>query len=353
MLLMLTLLASCKEKHEAHHEEKPKLEVTTPVVLDTAIYREFVCQIHACKRIELRALERGYLQNIFVDEGQKVKQGQPMFKIMPNVYEAELDKMKAEAEVAQIEYNNTKMLADKNVVSQNELALAKANLDKAKAEVKLAETHLGFTDVKAPFSGIMDHLHVREGSLLDEGELLTTLSDNSKMWVYFNMPEAEYLEYVAADQETRHEHVHLRMANGKIFSEEGMIETIEGEFNHETGNIEFRANFPNPQGILRHGETGNILMRTPLKDAMIVPQKATFEILDKIYVFVVNKDNQLEQRHISVAHELPYLFVVSEGLEPTDRILLEGLRKVRNGQEIEVDLVQPKEVLEDLKLHAE
>ncbi len=195
------------------HEEILKLEVTTPYIKDTLITKDYVCQIHASKRIELRALEKGYLQKVFVDEGQTVTKGQAMFKIMPNVYNADLKKMKAEAEVTQIEYKNTKLLADKNIVSKNELALAKAKLDKANAEVSLAKTHLGFTNVNAPFNGIMDRLHVRVGSLLDEGELLTTLTDNSKMWVYFNVPEAEYLDYISNKDDVNQKQVQLKLAN--------------------------------------------------------------------------------------------------------------------------------------------
>src|ERR1700740_2160147 len=118
-----------------------------------------------------------------------------MFQIMPMLYQAELQKAQAEADFVEIEYLNTKRLADSNVVSPNELALAKAKFDKANAELSLAQTHLEFTQIKAPFDGIMDHFHVRTGSLVDEGDLLTTLSDNSEMWVYFNVPEAEYLNY--------------------------------------------------------------------------------------------------------------------------------------------------------------
>ena len=118
-----------------------------------------------------------------------------MFQILPSLYNAELQKAKAELNFANIEYKNTKLLADKNVVSENELALVEAKLKKAQAEVLLAETHLGFTDIRAPFDGIMDRFNAREGSLIEEGDLLTTLSDNSEMWVYFNVPEAEYLNY--------------------------------------------------------------------------------------------------------------------------------------------------------------
>ena len=353
LYVIVLLLGSCQAEHHIEKEETPRLEVSTPLIKDTLITREYVCQIHASKHIELRALERGYLQQIFVDEGQTVNSGQPMFKIMPNVYEAELQTMKAEAEVARIEFQNTKMLADQNVVSQNELALSKAKLDKAQAEVALAETHLGFTNIRAPFSGIMDHLEVREGSLLEEGELLTTLSDNSKMWVYFNVPEAEYLDYMSDGDRQAQKYVQLEIANGRIFPHEGQIETIEGEFDHETGNIEFRAVFPNPEKILRHGETGNILMHLPYRNAMLIPQKATFEILDEKYVYVVNSENQLVQKRIEIAEELPHLYIVKSGLEATDRILLEGLRKVRDGQEIAVNFQSPEVMMSELALNAE
>ncbi|MCB0695626.1 MAG: efflux RND transporter periplasmic adaptor subunit [Saprospiraceae bacterium] len=347
------LFWSCQTEHAAEHHETPRLQVATPLVIDTTVTRSYVCQIHASKHIELRALEQGYLQHISVDEGQTVTAGQPMFKILPNVYEAELMKTKAEAEMVRIEYQNTKMLADQKVVSANELALAKAKLDKALAEVKLAETHLGFTNIMAPFTGIMDKLHVREGSLLEEGELLTTLSDNSHMWVYFNVPEAEYLDYVTKGKTTNAQQVELQMANGQVFPHSGKVSTIEGEFNPETGNIQFRADFPNPEKILRHGETGNILMHLPARNALIIPQKATFEILDEKYVYIVNAENRLEQKRVEIAEELPHLYIIRSGVGPKDRILLEGLRRVKNGQEIEVNLQSPDQMLSELELDAE
>lgn len=351
--LVLITTSSC-ESHKEHHHHNVTFTVTSPVKKDTLVARNYVAQIHAIKHIELRALEKGYLQKIFVDEGQTVKQGQHMFKIMPNVYESDLERYKAEAEIAFIEYKNTKTLADKNVVSQNELALAKAKLDKANAEVKLAQTHLNFTDINAPFTGIMDHLHVREGSLLDEGELLTTLSDNSKMWVYFNVPEAEYLNYALNNGTNNPLWVDLELANGQFFNQKGKVETIEGEFNNETGNIAFRATFDNPQRILRHGETGNIVVKTPYKNAILIPQKATFEVLDKKYVFVIDKDNKVQQREIKVAEqEIPYLFIVTKGLNEKDRILLDGLRKVKNGEKIAIDYKKPETVLRSLELYAE
>ena len=353
-LLIVTLLSGCNQPEPEKHEEIPKLEATTPLREDTFVNKEYVCQIHAIRHIEVRALEKGYLQDIFVDEGRFVQKGQPMFKIMPNIYQAELLKVKAEANTMNIEYLNTKGLADQKIVSPNELALAKAKLDKANAEVKMAETHLGFTDINAPFDGIMDHLAVRNGSLLDEGSLLTTLSDISQLWVYFNVPEAEYLDYKTHNTgDDRTKKVQLKMANGQIFNQTGIIETVEADFDNTDGNIEFRATFSNPDKLLRHGETGTIIMVKPYKNALLIPQKAVFEIMDKTYVYVVNKEEKLEQRLINIEAEIPHLFIVKDGLKNDDKFLLEGLRKVHAGEEVKIDLRPPKKVRSELELYTE
>lgn len=357
ILMFMSLCAvlcfvSCSHKKE-EHEAETKFLVTRPLRKDTSITKEYVSQIRSINHIEVRALEKGYLQNIYVDEGQLVKKGQLMFQVMPMLYEAELQKAQAEANFAEIEYLNTKALADSNVVSKNELALAKAKFDKAIAEVSLARVHLGFTQIKAPFDGIMDRFYARLGSLVDEGELLTSLSDNRKMWVYFNVPEAEYLEYETVIKKDSLTHVNLLMANGKVFKYHGIIETIEADFNNETGNIAFRATFPNPKGLLRHGETGSILMTVPLKNVLLIPQKSTFEVLDKRYVFVIDKDHIVRSRHITIAAELPHIYAVNGGLEETDTILLEGLRLVREGEKIHDEFVKPDSVLAQLNLYAE
>ncbi len=351
-LCTVLLSTSCEEKKE-EKEAETRFLVTSPVRMDTSITKDYVCQIHSIQHIELRALERGYLQDIFVDEGQFVKKGQRMFQIMPMLYQAELQKAEAEVNFAEIEYQNTKALADSDVVSKNELALVKAKLDKAKAEMSLAQVHMGFTDIRAPFDGIMDRFQVRQGSLLDEGELLTTLSDNSKMWVYFNVPEAEYLDYETRVKSQEKTQVHLLMANNRLFDQVGVVETIEADFNNETGNIAFRATFPNPNKLLRHGETGNIQMRVPLKGALLIPQKATFEVLDKKYVFVVDAENRIQSRQITIGEEMPHLYVVLGGLAENDKILLEGLRLVREEQEIHYEFVEPQLVLTKLDLYAE
>ncbi|NHN24190.1 efflux RND transporter periplasmic adaptor subunit [Flavobacterium jejuense] len=348
----LLLNTSCKKEIEKK-EEGTKFLVTNPIKKDTLITKDYVSQIQSSRHIELRAQERGYLQKIFIDEGQSVKQGQILFQIMPKLYEAEMEKAKAEASFAEIEYQNTKRLADSNVVAPNELAMAKAKLDKAKAELALSQVHLQFTQIRAPFDGIVDRFHVRLGSLVEEGDLLTTLSDNGKMWVYYNVPEAEYLDFRAEQTNDNKPKVNLLMANNKYFEYPGVVETIEADFNNETGNIQFRATFPNPKGLLRHGETGSIHVTIPFKDAMLIPQKATFEVLDKKYVYVIDKNNEIKSREITLAAELPHLFIVKEGLAVEDKILLEGLRLVKENEKIEYKLEKPESVLSHLELYAE
>jgi membrane fusion protein (multidrug efflux system) len=143
------------------------------------------------------------------------------------------------------------------------------------------------------------------------------------------------------------------MANGEVFSEPGKVETIEADFNNETGNLAFRATFLNPKGLLRHGETGKILMEVPMKNALLIPQKATFDVLDKKFVFVIDEQNVVHSRPITISAQMPQLFVVASGLDEHDKILVEGLRKVRDGAKIEVDYKEPSDVFAHLEVSAE
>ncbi len=354
-LAALTLLSSIQAcHHEKDEKEEVIFEITQPIKKDTSITKQYVSIVKAYQHTEIRALERGYLEKIFVDEGKPVKQGQIMFQLLPVIYQAELEKAKAEMNYAQVEYNNTKQLAEKNVVSPNELALAEAKLNKAKAEMALAEAHLKFTEIRAPFDGLMDKFNVRLGALLDEGDVLTSLSDISKLWIYFNVPEVEYLQFKQYFSHDSLIKVKFQMANGELFPYEGKIETIEADFDNETGNIAFRAGFPNPQLLLRHGETGNILLTFPYKNAILIPQKATFEILEKKFVYVVDKNNVVHSREIQIAGELQDVYILKSGLKENETIVLEGIRKVKDGEKIEQKKFVPTaEWLHHLKVYAE
>ena len=184
--------------------------------------------------------------------------------------------------------------------------------------------------------------------------MLTTLSDNSLMWVYFNVPEKQYLEYKAAQkQHEAEDRIELLLANHDKFPEKCTRLTIEAQFNNETGNIAFRADFPNPDGVLRHGQTGTILIHRTLKNALVIPQRATFEILDKRYVWVVDDEDVTHQSLITISHELEDVFVVKSGLKVSDKIVLEGVRQVEEGGKVEYEFRKPDEALKNQKFHAE
>lgn len=351
-LFVLLSLASCKSKKEEKQEEG-KFTVTSAAVIDTSFTKEFVAQIKSIRNIEIRTQEKGFLQNIYVDEGQIVHAGQTLFRIMPKVYQAELMKAEAEAKAAEIELLNAKTLADKNIVSKNEQLMAQAKLDMAKAEVALARIHLSFTEIRAPFDGIIGRLPKKLGSLLEEGELLTSLSDNDKIFAYFNVSEPDYLEYQTNIKGRGDNNVDLLLANNEPLGYKGIIEVVESEFDNETGNVAFRASFPNPDALLKNGETGKVLMTIPMKNALVIPQKATYEIQDKIYVFVVDKNNVVQSREIKISGGMPDLYVIKSGLTKEDKILLEGVQKVKDGDKIAFEFQQPEEVLSHLKLKAE
>ena len=351
-LMAALFLVSCNSKKE-EKEEVTKFTVTNPVRIDTCFTKQYVTQIKSIRNIEIRNQEKGYLQKIYVDEGQYVKAGQVLFQIMPTQFQAELLKAQAEAKGAEIELQNTKILVDKKIVSKNEQALAMAKLEQARAEVSLAKLHLSFTEIRAPFSGTIDRIPLKLGSLVDEGALLTSLSDNSQMFAYFNVSEPEYLNYQTDVKDRGETKVGLLLANEQLFKYKGNVEVIESEFNSETGNISFRARFPNSDKLLKNGESGEIQMIVPQHNALVIPQKATYEIQDKKYVFVVDKNNVVKSREITITGEMPDLYVVKSGITENEKILLEGVQKVKEDDKIKYAFQKPSEVLNHLKLKSE
>ena len=219
---------------------------------------------------------------------------------------------------------------------------------------------MNFARVKAPFDGIIDRLKQQQGSLVEKGDVLTTLSDNKVMWVYFNVTEKRYLEYMAeTGQKKLNLDIELVLANHNKFPYPGKIDlahnigAIEANFNNQTGNIAFRADFPNPHGLLRHGQTGTVLINRVSKGAIVIPQRATFENLAKRYAFVVDKESKVHQREIVIDHELDDIFVIGGGLDVNDKIILEGIRQVRDGEKVEYEFRKPEEVMANQKNKAE
>jgi membrane fusion protein (multidrug efflux system) len=285
-----------------------------------------------------------------------------MFAIRPILYETKYKAEQAEATLALREFQNTEYLFKKAnpVVSKNEVLLYEARKDRAQSKADQAKAELEFTKVVAPFDGIVDRQERQLGSLIKEGEELTTLSDNRVMWVYFNLSEQQYLEYKASlKNDKKSQVIELELANHSIFLDDKQrprqptLVTVTGQFNNQTGTIPFRADFPNPDGLLRHGQTGTVWIHRKLHDAVVIPQRATFDILDKRYVWVVGEDHKAHQRLITVKQTLEDVFVIDSGLEASDKIVLEGVREVEEGRKVEYEYRKPELALKNQKFHAE
>jgi len=349
ILLLLTITA-CSENTPA--PEIKSYQVVHPIITDTVYEREYATTINSLQNVEIRNKVRGFIEEIYVDEGQKVQTGQTLFTL--NSKELEQQILKAEASIqsaqaelkgVEIEYDNTKKLFEKNVVAKSELdlwatkvALNKAKLNAARVEKEQATLHFQFTKIKAPFNGVINRIPFKKGSLVDEGALLTSISNNEFVFAYFNVSEIDYLEYAQATNKSNK--VKLVLANNTVYPQQGIIETTESEFDASTGNIAFRAKFPNESRLLKQGSSGKILAPSHFKNAILIPQKATFEVQGNIYVYVVDKQNKVGIKKINPVVRLSNFFVLDIGLEKSDTIILEGIQTVKEGDIIKPQLVQ-------------
>ena len=360
LALVCVSLSACNKHQEERHEEAHTIIVTNPQSTTITLTQQYVCQIHSQRHIRVRALDEGYLEAIKVKEGQWVKEGDLLFTVIPIIYQKEAEAAQAEAKVAQLELSYAEQLRKKNAISPNEVLLIEAKLKRAQAKAELATAKLNFASIKAPFDGIIDRLFHQQGALVEEGENLTTLSDNSVMWVYFNVPEKRYLEYMANLKKNKDIKIELLLAGGKKFDQLGQLDpdhgkgAIEADFNNETGNIPFRADFPNPNHLLRNGQTGTVLLSWVENEALVIPQRATFEVLSKRYVYVIDEQKVAHQREITIENELEDLFVIKkDGIGAQDKIVLEGIRQIRDGEKVEYEDRKPEEAFANLKYHAE
>jgi len=345
-------LAACSDDRSRNETPADTFPVVQPVRMDTVYHNEFVADIQSVQNVELRTRVKGFLEKIHVDEGQPVKEGQVLFTLSSRLFREELLKANAqlkstiaEMKAVEVEIRNTRLLMSKNIVSQPELdmLLAKkeaveAKTEEARSSIALAQLHLSFTEIRAPFSGVINRIPLKTGSLVEEGALLTTISNNNEMFAYFNVSEKEYLGFVKSKEEDKQQ-VSLLLADNQAFPEKGWIETTENEVDKSTGNIAFRARFRNPQHLLRHGSSGRILLHEKLSNVLVIPQKSAFEIQDKHYVYVLDKENRVRMKAFTPSFRLQHLFVVDTGLTPDDRIIYEGIQQVKEGDRVAPKLI--------------
>ena len=347
-----TLLAGCGQgKAESVALPAVALPVMRLTAHDTVLTREYVADVQAVRNVEVRARVKGFLEKIYVDEGQLVKKGQLLFSISDAEYRTRLARLHAtlsnataQARVASLSLSQVRMLTEQNIIAQPELDVAQAKLRAAEAtvaEARSAETNaalmLSYTLVRAPFDGVVNREPLKVGSLVDDGTLLTTVSDARQVFAYFNVSESEYLEFIKTrDQDSARatNRVRLVLADGSLYAPPGKIETVESQFQAGTGAIAFRARFANPKSLLKHGATGKVRLANTVADALLVPQKAVFEQQDKNYVYVVDGQGTVRQRNFVPQSRLNAFYVVKSGLKVGDNIVCEGIQDLRDGEHI-------------------
>jgi RND family efflux transporter MFP subunit len=357
---LFLFLSSCSKDNadSSSITEEDKYLVANPIVKAANKKSEFVAEINAKQNVEVRSKIRGFIERVSVDEGQFVKSGQLLFSISNNINQQELAKTQAQVRIAEaelkaikLELENSKNLFDKNIISKAEMDLAAARVEAAiakvtetKTEEERAKLNVSYSQIRAPFDGILNRLPIKAGSLVEEGALLTTISNNAEVYTYFNVSEKDYLDLIINKQEGAVREVSLLLANGMEYPHAGIVETTESEFDKSTGNIAFRAKFPNPQRLLKHGGSGKIIIDNHVTNAIHIPQKSTFEVQDKLYVYVLGEGNIVQQRSIQPILRIPHYYIVEEGISESDKILFEGVQSVKSGQKISATLINSQEV---------
>jgi membrane fusion protein (multidrug efflux system) len=346
-------LSSCSVDGKAP-EKAAAPEVLPVVTLKTTeqeLFNDYVADVQAVRNVEVRAQVEGFLEKILVDEGRPVKKGQPLFQLNASAYQNKLNQAQAalasaqaQASAARLERDRVRLLVQENIIAKSELALAtskvrdaEARVTEARAGEAAARLNLGYTLVRAPFDGIIDRIPLKRGSIVEEGTLLTTVSDLHEVYAYFNVGEGEYLQYIKARQQHPDQHsdsVRLTLADGSAYPLPGHIETTESEFDPSTGSLAFRARFANPQRMLKHGASGRIRLTTTLPKALLLPQKSVFEIQDKNYVYVVDPQGVVHMRNFVPQTRTGDFYVVKQGLKAGERVVHEGASSLKDKQRI-------------------
>jgi multidrug efflux system membrane fusion protein len=355
--LLAACLSGCSAKAEQDTTEAPpEVPVVTLKTSSQSLHRDYVADIQAVRNVEVRAQVAGFLEHIYVDEGKPVKKGQPLFRINASAYRNKLSQAQAavasaqaQAAAVRVESDRVKLLVDKNVIAKTELKLINSKIREADARVAdarageaAARFSLSYTLVRAPFDGVIDRIPLKMGSVVEEGTLLTTVSDLSAVFAYFDVAEGSYMNYTKARREHPELHsdsVRLTLANGELYPLTGHIETAESEFNPNTGSIALRARFSNPDRLLKHGASGKVRLTDQLPAALLLPQKAVFEIQDQNFVYVVDQAGVTHTRSFKPQTRLGDFYVVKEGLKPGERVVYEGAPELHDQQKINVKTV--------------
>jgi membrane fusion protein (multidrug efflux system) len=367
LALVVSLVIGCTSSAEqtTTAAEAPTLPVVQVQTASMTTYQEFPATLEGKVNVDIRPQVEGYLEKIYVDEGAAVRKGQSLFKIDERSYREQLSNAsasllaaKANMDKASIEIARLAPLVQNKVISEVQLKAAqsayeaaKANVGQAKAIVSTAQTNLSRTLITAPVDGYISRLPYKPGSLVGRAEPqpLTTISDVRQLYAYFSMSEVDFLQFTQqasgrsmADKIKRFPPVDLLLADNNPYGQKGRIELVSGQFDKAMGAISFRAIFPNGQGLLRSGITGRIRIPQLHGQTVVVPQEATFERQDRVFVYAVADSNKVQSRPLQIMGKSGNYYLIRAGIRPGERIVRDGLDRLHDG-----DVITPKLVVKD------
>lgn len=367
-VLILLLAVGCKQNTNDTAQMGEHVEVKTERVArgDAEITRQYTASLQGKVNVEVRAQATGYIEKILVKEGSYVKKGQALFLIDRQPYQIKLQHAEATLKAAsaalvdaQVELDKVKSLVENKFVSPIQLQTANAALDsakgmvaQAKAAVAEAQLNLNYCTVTAPVDGFLGRIPKLVGNLVTAGEVepLTTMSDITQIYAYFSVTEADYFDLVKGNNgqtDVLPMDIELQLSNGDVYPLKGKVDMINGEFDKATNALSVRAVFDNPEKLLRNGGTGIVSLIGKKEDVLQVPIAATLDLQDKVFAYVVGKDNQVEQRQLKIVGKNLQTYFVQSGIENGETIVTTGLDKIADG-----DVVEPIQTAKNTQLTA-
>lgn len=343
-ILLVVIFVGCKNEQPQKQATGPMpFKVQTVKKQEVVVYQQYSANLEGQQNVEIRPKVSGFIQKIYIDEGEVVKKGQLLFKLETASLSQDASAAKARVNIAQVEVDRLIPLVERNIISSVQLETAKANLSQAKSNYNSIVANINYANITSPVNGVVGSLPYKEGSLVSGTitEPLTTVSDTKVMRAYFSMNEKELLDFSRTyegqtlnDKINNMPEVSLILIDNSKYKHLGKIETINGLINKRTGSTECRAAFQNPEGILRSGGSGKIIIPFVEKNIVLVPQIAVFEIQGKKIVYIVGKDNKVETRVVETKGTLDLYYLVSAGLEEGELAVVENVSKLAENQEI-------------------
>lgn len=353
IIAVLLIFSSCGKKEEQAPLRGPAAFAVQKIVLgDATTYQDFTANIEGQQNVEIRPKVNGFIQKIYVDEGQIVKKGQILFKLETQMLNQDASASKAMVQAAQVEVDRLKPLVDRNIISNVQLETAKAKLAQAKSAYGSIVANIGYGTIYSPVNGVIGSLPFKEGSLVNPTSemALTTVSDTRNVRAYFSLNEKQLLDFnkifkgsTAAEKLKATPEVTLILVDDSEYDQKGKITTMNGLVNPTTGTTEFRADFKNPQGLLRSGSSGIIHLPIVQNDVVLVPQKAVFEVQGNKIVYAVEQGNKVKSRIIETNGTSELNYIVINGLTSDDVVVVEGASKLKDGMQIIPKSVEPNE----------